>query len=520
MRATVTPNAKATPLRRPDPMGVSSSARTNTCSVTPHKQAQHEHPAKCTVVTPGEQAVSQSPHYIQPTNASRQRNNASRNARNEDNRQKYHYSSADTATMLATGARPTSPVHCSLFQRPSRNKSIIRRRPLQSLSKRANTIADIADDEDTQQQILAMPVDRPLFPIPPPLPSQTLPTVRIIVHLIRHGESVGQLCQNPHQRRTDPGLRDCGLTERGRQQALQLRQRLRMTMTTAEESQPMENYFDMILSSPLTRALETALLVFGGGGGDDDDLGSSRSRHNINNEYRMYSDAQTVRSEVLPQRRHLNNSNKIIVNYDLREIGTCTIPENQPRPWSTVRSHLQHQGFLLRVDDETRTTIGGDDGSDALNTPSIIDDCNDCHMEGAHDDSLETKDSVLLDTETFAPTAYKWPDHHDITPRVVRRKQVQDVFRWLYYHYNSNDSATTGESTGLADDLIMSRDDGNTANADKAYHLTRHVAVVCHYHVIRAALRDGRGFCDPTIRPANAEPISCLLTPSGQMVPL
>ena len=493
MRATVTPNAKVSPLRRPDRIGMSShssaSSSSTNSSVTPiHNRAQQQLASLAvtprrtaasttsttagtirdhttTVVVTPEKKQAVTPNYIHPTQASRQKH-VPRNAK--DQKRPSSLDAATTTTTTTTTARPNN----------SRTKST-RRRPLQSLSmirannnnnnSNNNSTADNAHDGADAQP---MPMDRPLSPVhtTPTLSSPLIMRTRIMVHLIRHGESWGQLCP-PEQRRTDPGLRDCGLTPVGRQQALRLRQQYHQQQHNDE--------FDMILSSPLTRALETALLVFG-----------DRRRHNT----------------------------KIVAHYDLREIGTGTIPENQPRPWSMVRDDLQ--GLLVWRADEDKTPTSGDNGSAHYwNTPTIMDDGHDCPMmEDAQDNDSCWGQTNLLDTQTFAPSA--WPDDHDITPRVVRRKQVQDVFRWLYHHYHHDATPTTTTTTTTTTGESTMSLHNNDDTADHAYQ-TRHVAVVCHYHVIRAALRDDRGFCDPTIQPTNAEPITCLLTtPSGQLVPL
>eukprot|EP00797_Seminavis_robusta_P020954 Sro322_g117070.2 (443) ;mRNA; r:45997-47325 len=202
-----------------------------------------------------------------------------------------------------------------------------------------------------------------------------------IVWLIRHGESLGQLAPRT-QRLTDVTLLDCGLSERGQQQA--------RSMPTRYHLPPM----DYILTSPLTRALQTALLGF-------------------------------------PDNRHL------MVHYDLCELGAANIPENQPRP-------------LVRVLNE-----------------------------------LDAPRGMRIDVQS-AP-------HHTKIPNVLRRQYIRQVFQWL--------AAST------------------TTTMSSVCPPPQHIAVVCHFHVIRAALADEQGFCSPQLKPHNAAPIPCVLTPEGRLIP-
>merc|ERR1711871_497855 len=68
--------------------------------------------------------------------------------------------------------------------------------------------------------------------------------------LVRHGESQGQTCKSRGLNRKDPSLRDCDLTRLGQQQAKTVQQLLSCTP-------------QLIVTSPLTRALHTTLLAFG-----------------------------------------------------------------------------------------------------------------------------------------------------------------------------------------------------------------------------------------------------------------
>jgi hypothetical protein len=72
------------------------------------------------------------------------------------------------------------------------------------------------------------------------------------IYLIRHGQSLGQVA-DPEARENDPSLTDCGLTEEGKKQAENIKQLL------GEEAY---NEIELVLTSPLTRAVHTSLLAF------------------------------------------------------------------------------------------------------------------------------------------------------------------------------------------------------------------------------------------------------------------
>jgi hypothetical protein len=122
----------------------------------------------------------------------------------------------------------------------------------------------------------------PIIPRNPNLPVKT-------IYLIRHGHSMGQAARmNGWDRKNDPRLLDCGLTEKGESEALGIPNLL---------SQEQYESIQLVVSSPLTRALKTALLGF-------------------------------------PRK-------DILVNYDLREIGS-RVPENKPRAIEDVMDDLGH----------------------------------------------------------------------------------------------------------------------------------------------------------------------------------
>jgi broad specificity phosphatase PhoE len=114
----------------------------------------------------------------------------------------------------------------------------------------------------------------------------SLPTKTI--YLIRHGHSQGQAAQrNGLDRKKDPRLRDCGLAPKGLSEALGIPK-----FFTSEELDSIQ----LVLSSPLTRALHTALLAF--------------------------------------------PSNDVLVHFDLREVGS-NVPENVPRRMKEVLKDLE-----------------------------------------------------------------------------------------------------------------------------------------------------------------------------------
>ena len=108
------------------------------------------------------------------------------------------------------------------------------------------------------------------------------------IYLIRHGKSQGQMAkQLGLDRRTDDQLLDCGLTSIGQRQAVDI-----PSLISPEELESIE----LVISSPLTRALHTALIAF-------------------------------------------PNKN-IMVHYALREVG-LKAPENVPRPMNQVLADLE-----------------------------------------------------------------------------------------------------------------------------------------------------------------------------------
>ena len=304
------------------------------------------------------------------------------------------------------------------------------------------------------------------------------------VYLIRHGQSQGQVSKN---RQTDPSLTDCGLTETGREQARNI---VHWFPTRADYER-----IDWVLSSPLTRAIETAVLAF-------------------------------------------PNNRPILCHYDLREIGNTTIPENIPRRTRDVVAYLQQQAQQAQQaqaqlydcsslnqnnDDAASCKSNNDDDS------SFVDNNNAAIMMNTTIDNPPAKkkqsNSSTTSTRTTSPVLFSatrridfislrpdsWPRYHDTPPKVIRRDRVrQEVFEWL---------------AQIVPDHV------------------RDIAIVCHYHVIRSALTSSSSSSAATttksdhsnnsgshhhhqayvnyihqhVCPRNAQPIACELTADGKL---
>jgi phosphohistidine phosphatase SixA len=118
------------------------------------------------------------------------------------------------------------------------------------------------------------------------------------VYLIRHGQSEGQAARKQKRDQHDLDLTDCGLTSTDRNQAKQIPNLLG------------DVTIDLVVSSPLTRALNTAVLGF--------------------------------------------PNHDMMVHYEVRELGS-RIPENTPRPMKKVMKTLQadiedHASFGFDID--------------------------------------------------------------------------------------------------------------------------------------------------------------------------
>jgi Histidine phosphatase superfamily (branch 1) len=258
-------------------------------------------------------------------------------------------------------------------------------------------------------------------------PTRTTTRIRT-VYLIRHGESVGQTVSREARER-NANLLDCGLTETGRQQARSIHACL---LDNAK--------IRLVLSSPLTRALETAILAFA------------------------------------------NNDIPIVVHYELRELGRI-IPENTPRAMAVVLKDL----FPPPRDAAAAAAV----------------------------ESGTTATRTIIDTETFRPD--QWPRDHDTPPKVVRRDRIRQVFQWLA---SSPTSVKLEQRQQQQDCSDVDNDTGGrneNDDDDDDDHDDFAVAVVCHYHVIRAALSNPHSCRKMDICPENAKPIKCRLHADGRL---
>ena len=132
----------------------------------------------------------------------------------------------------------------------------------------------------------------PVLPVDKSLPTKT-------IYLIRHGQSLGQAASKIGvDRKTSPSLRDCDLTEKGKSEARCIPESL------GEEAMAS---IELVISSPLTRALHTALLGF--------------------------------------------PAKNILVHFDLREMGS-RVPENIPRDMNHVLKDLD---YIIRERDANTT---------------------------------------------------------------------------------------------------------------------------------------------------------------------
>lgn len=142
--------------------------------------------------------------------------------------------------------------------------------------------------------------------------------------LIRHGESLGQTARHRGLSRSDPSLIDCFLTNKGIQQASQLR-----------SNSTLNQYdFDLICVSPLSRALSTCVLALGHIVGEDCDM-EEESLSSYTETDSMMEEPQKEQSA-----KQLNRVTPFIAHADICELGD-KIPENYGRPVHRVVKDLK-----------------------------------------------------------------------------------------------------------------------------------------------------------------------------------
>lgn len=152
------------------------------------------------------------------------------------------------------------------------------------------------------------------------------------IYLIRHGQSKAQTAKKDGlDRKRDNSLRDCGLSPTGRHQALAIRSHL--TRHNQQSPSPEITGIELVISSPLTRALETAVLGF-------------------------HSSTSNQQVLVKPP--------SILVHYELREIGS-PIPENIPR--ESMDQTMQY--IADRNKNEAIIIDSSDDGITKIDTTTL-----------------------------------------------------------------------------------------------------------------------------------------------------
>ena len=347
-------------------------------------------------------------------------------------------------------------------------------------------------------------------------PSQRVGVFPKTIFFIRHGESLGQACASLEQRVSDDSLRDCGLSPLGQQQARHIPQQLRALLLDEQERschhgspksrRSQSDAIQLVVTSPLTRAMQTTLLAFGGESYNDHDA-------HINDEQESSSQsATTTTTTPSTSTRRMSKMLPVICHYDLREIGN-PIPENIPRPMNDVLRDLGIQTTTTRDPDSRPVNVPMSDpspGSPLHPTTStqpptqetLLDDpdCtqnNEATIHSSHY-PCPRPTRILLQWDVTTHQPPDWPRRHDASPKVLRRDRIQQfVSNWL------------------------------TQRPETC------IAVVCHYHVIRAALAmsssssssrfsrlssPGVVSTDQLIKPQNAVPIKCILDEYGNLV--
>lgn len=189
-----------------------------------------------------------------------------------------------------------------------------------------------------------------------PSPFKNNPFPERVVYLIRHGQSKAQTITSTQLRRTDEQLRDCGLSLLGREQAIGLRQYF------TERNIPV----DWVWSSPLLRAIETAVLAFA--------------------------------TQGCP----------VLCQYELRELGS-PVPENQPRSTEHIWKDLEWIAKEQKTIADSHPMSASELTSSSPTTIPVI-----------------ATSTATLDLLSLRPK--EWPRHHDATPTVIRRDRIRNLF--------------------------------------------------------------------------------------------
>ena len=144
------------------------------------------------------------------------------------------------------------------------------------------------------------------------------------VVLIRHGESLAQTARERGQSRKDPSLTDCYLSRKGIRDAQRLR-----------SNEIMSQYqFDLVCTSPLSRALSTCAL--GLGHIIEEELILQQQEQ----EDELESNAQSINPCVPSTTPTPRRRTPFIVRADICEMGKG-VPENHGRPVNKVLKDLK-----------------------------------------------------------------------------------------------------------------------------------------------------------------------------------
>ena len=326
------------------------------------------------------------------------------------------------------------------------------------------------------------------------------PGIKRRMYLIRHGESKGQRASSRQARRTDEKLVDCGLTRNGMEQAKFIPQ-----LMALEGVDPIQ----LVVTSPLTRAIHTTLLAFptnyhtdnnniidnnndignyldeqeffppSGNDNDDSDY-EDMEIHNENNEDEdMEVDNNLVEEDTAPSLIPRTGV-PILMAYDLREVGSM-IPENRPRKFEdiwfdldvdrTTQDRFDLQSLLFQTEQNNNPVFRSSPGTPAVTTTTT---------------TTPVSSSTASSSSSSSSSPSCWPRGHDTPPKVVRKDRIRQVFAWLAMQLPTR--ITT-------------------------------LAVICHHNVIQTALS---GASNPIIQncpisPTNAQPIECTLHEDGQV---
>jgi phosphohistidine phosphatase SixA len=353
------------------------------------------------------------------------------------------------------------------------------------------------------------------------------------IYFIRHGESLGQIATT-HDRRHNEKLKDCGLSPWGIRQS---QQQLRHFFV--HQQQNSNNKVELILCSPLTRAIQTAILAFGSDMEDEAAVATSghaipsvdqKSDHTSRNSASSDSASTVTTSATVTKSK--KSSPKILIHYHLREMGS-NIPENQPRTMKQVCDYLIRVGTIRNrqqwdtlVDTVTLQPPPPSSSSSLIYysyTKSVSPSPNKMNRSYPSNNGKSNVSSIennAYDAAASSTIHGSWPYYSrngtavDTVPSVVRRDYIQYMLQWIAVHRHETN-----------------------------------IAIVCHYHVIRAALlssssssmsnvgdHDRRKSNNSTtkkktrhmttpikknvdLRPENAQPIKCYLcTWTGQII--